>query len=223
MSITATLAKMKNYFETWHTKEYDRLHTAYDDSSVRNLIEDIKNKLPKDQFGNITQIYSKTDVDNFISNLNNQVTGVRNSLSNYYSKTEVDSKVSTLQTSINGKFGKNESAGGWRSIIDDAGVNPSGWTSSNFTIYVNEAIHMGHINFNMPFDSATKGKWYEWTYITVPAKYRPTGTQYGSCRIEGTDTGILAMNNKGHLCGMFGVGWSVGNAKTVSGSVFWRY
>lgn len=223
MAITTTLAKMKNYFETWHIKEYDRLHTTYNDSDLRSLIQRIQNALPKDQYGNLTSIYSNTEIDNFISTVNSSITNVQNSLSNYYKKSEIDTKVNALNASISNKLDKNPSNGGWVAKRD--------WTSydaSNISIFINETIHMGSVRMAMPFDSAVKGKAYTWTsYMTIPSAYRPTSYYNGACQIEAGDTagggGTLWVDSNGKIGGRFDIGWSNGDSRTVRGSIWWRW
>lgn len=222
MAITTTLAKMKNYFETWHIKEYDRLHTIYDDSDLRSLIQRIQNALPKDQYGNLTSIYSNTEIDNLITSIDNKITTTLNKFSDYYTKTEINTKVNTINTSISKKWDKNPSNGGW-TWVDCCGS----WDSSNITVWVNEQINMGMVHMSMPFTSAVAGAYYEWNYMNLPTKYRPNMQYYGACSIEGGDTrggvGVLYVKNNGKLAGRFEIGWSRGDARTVYGTVWWRW
>ena len=86
---------------------------------------------------------------------------------------------------------------------------------------------MGVAKMSMPFDSATKGKAYTWSYISIPASYRPSSAYYGSCQIEAGDTsggaGTLWVDSNGKIGGRFELGWSNGDARTVRGNVWWRY
>lgn len=206
MAVTDTLVAIKEYFFAWHENYYEQIH-----KKVLNQISD----QPTDD----NKLVTNKGIREYIQNIN---TALQNNFNSYYTKTAIDSKISTLNTNINKKWDKNPSNGGW-TWLDCCGS----WDSSNITVWINDQINVGMVHMAMPFDSATAGKKYIWSYMNLPSKYRPNFYYYGAAQIEGGSSagggGVLFVTEGGKIGGRFDIGWKYADARTVYGTVWWRW
>ena len=210
MGITNTIAKLKSYFEAWHTADKHEFITD-DIDNTTDRVETIENILGKKETNNTT-----------IFELINGLKTARDKINSFIDTNGATYKtLSQLNTAIKSKASTDtvNNNGKWEQITP---AFPTKGTSSiisglNGSLYVNKYLRMSilHIEFNYKYNKSTQyNKWVD-TGITIKKDYAPTVMKAPHSPL----TTIRVKSNKIYIR----TTWTTSETFSVETKVLWKY